>query len=159
MPIPPSAFWNKRYIKNPPLKEADIAKAEAHFGCTLPTEFLDLLRVQNGVFTNDLAFPVTGMSWSEDHVLFERLNGIAFGDEAAYTIMETDYMTKEWGLPPKQVLLGGDGHTWFSLDYRQGPVPCLSWLDADSESSRVLASSFAEFYEALVPAAQFDPDA
>lgn len=89
---------------------------------------------------------------------FDEMGGIVFGDVPMHSIMATDYMTEEWGLPPSQILLAGDGHTWISLDYRTGPVPKVTWIDVECEEELVLADSFSAFLAALVPSSHFNHD-
>lgn len=159
MPIDLNTFWGSNYYENPPVTDDDIARAEAHFGKKLPAEYIDLIRVQNGGYTQELAFPTTTpTTWAEDHVPFEEMGGIVFGDVPMHSIMATDYMTEEWELPPSQILLAGDGHTWISLDYRDGPVPKVTWIDVEGEEELVLADSFGEFLAALVPSSHFNHD-
>lgn len=67
-------------------------------------------------------------------------------------------MTREWGLPPKQVLLTGDGHWWISLDYRRGEVPSVAWLAIDHDEDVQVAPSFAAFLDGLLPSSTFDTE-
>lgn len=159
MQLDPNSFWGSNYYDNPPVTDEDIAKAEAHFGQKLPAEYLDLIRVQNGGYTQGLAFPTSRpTTWAKDHVPFDEMGGIVFGDVPMHSIMATDYLKDEWGLPPNQILLAGDGHTWISLDYRSGPVPKVTWIDVECEEELVLAESFGQFVAGLVPSSQFDQE-
>jgi len=154
------SFWGDNHYKNPPVTDEWIARAEALFGVKLPAEYIELVKIQNGGFL-DLAFPTTQVpSWAEDHVPFEEMAGIAFDRDlpSMQNILDTEYMTREWELPPNQILLAGDGHTWVSLDYRGRTEPVVSWLDVEMEEECVLANSFAEFIKALVPISNFEPD-
>ena len=67
-------------------------------------------------------------------------------------------MTREWGLPPRQVLLTGDGHWWISLDYRAGDVPSVAWLAIDHGQDIQVAPSFAAFLDGLLPDSAFASD-
>lgn len=49
------------------------------------------------------------------------------------------------GLPPKQVLLSGDGHYWITLGYRRGEVPSVAWIDVEFGEDIQVAPTFAEF--------------
>jgi hypothetical protein len=135
MPIKATEFWGANYYNNPPVLDANIAKAEAHFGKRLPKLYLDLIRIQNGGYTQGLAFPTKKpTSWAADHVPFEEMAGIVFRDDLPmHSIMVTDYMIKGWGLPADQILLAGDGHTWISLDYRKRTIPAIKWIDVECE--------------------------
>lgn len=74
----------------------------------------------------------------------------------ALNLVDNDYMCEEWGLPPKQVLIAGDGHWWISLDHRKGPTPSVAWIDVEGEEELLLAATFAEVIDKQVPASDFD---
>lgn len=158
-------FWGENYYNNPPLTEDMIAQAEAFLGCRLPKAYLDLLRVQNGGYLAEkMAFPLfEGANQVDDCVSIDDLSGIvplAEGqelNEGAHNILHTPYMLREWGLPEKQVLLSGDGHTWLSLDYRDAEdEPAVIWLDSEAGSEEFLAESFMEFFSKLRPARELE---
>jgi hypothetical protein len=162
MVIRAEEFWGSNYYNNPPLTDAMIALAERELGVRLPRRYIELLRVQNGGYTREeLACPLfEGATRIEDCVTLGELNGVVPGagvmDGGVHNILLTAYMTKEWGLPPRQVLLAGDGHTWVSLDYRDGDDPSVVWFDTEAEREEFVASSFAEFFDALRPASAFE---
>src|SRR5688572_14071495 len=139
MAIRPQEFWGSNYYNNPPLTDAMVATAERQLDVRLPPRYVELLRIQNGGYTKDeLACPlVEDATRIEDCITLRELNGIVPDADIAtggiHNILLTDYMTKEWGLPPRQVLLAGDGHTWVSLDYRDGDEPSVVWLDTEME--------------------------
>ncbi|WP_462405215.1 SMI1/KNR4 family protein [Gracilibacillus sp. Marseille-QA3620] len=59
-------------------------------------------------------------------------------------------LLKEWNLPEELVILNGDGHTWFALDYRNNRVePAVSYIDTDGDLDFVLADNFDEFIKDL----------
>ena len=99
-------------------------------------------------------------SWAADHVPFDSMAGIVTDPDHtdAHSILQTEYMTREWGLPPRQVLLDGDGHWWITLDYRQSNSPSVAWIDVEIGEDIQIASSFSEFLEGLVPESEFDSD-
>ena len=70
---------------------------------------------------------------------------------SAQNLLDNAYLCMEWGLPPNQVLIAGDGHWWISLDYRIGPVPSVAWIDVECEEEQQLAPTFGEFIDKLVP--------
>ena len=155
MAFDPHAFWDENYYKHPPLTDAMVAEAESILGVSLPEELISLLRVQNGGYTKGFAFPMTRKASHRGiDVLLEDLGGIVTdpNHQTAQNILQTAYMTKEWDLPPKQVLLSGDGHTWITLDYRVGPVPAVTWIDLESEQEVHVANTFKEFLDGLIPA-------
>ena len=63
--------------------------------------------------------------------------------------MESDNMIEEWGLPEKQVLLAGDGHWWITLDYRQGKIPSIRWIDCEKNEDIHITDSFNDFINGL----------
>jgi hypothetical protein len=66
-------------------------------------------------------------------------------------------MTREWGLPPRQLLLARDGHWWISLDYRQPNDPEVCWLETGVDEGLLLAQSFDDFLSSLRPESDVDP--
>jgi hypothetical protein len=154
MQIKPSEFWGTDYYKNPKLTDAMVAEAQRILGVTLPEAFIALLRVQNGGYTRCFVFPTSRRTtWAEDHVPLDELYGIDPKDDLtrSHNILHTAYMTEEWGLPPKQVLLAGDGHWWITLDYRKGSIPSVAWIDVEVGQDVQLAPSFEEFMAGLLP--------
>jgi hypothetical protein len=151
-----SEFWEDEEFEHPPLTDAMLREAEARLGVTLPSEYVQLLRVRNGGGTREFVFPMppraSTANEAEDEPLDE-LFGIVTDPEfvTGANVLETAYYTEEWGLPPGQVLLCGDGHTWISLDYRKGPVPSVVWIDVECDEVIQVASSFAAFLDLLVP--------
>ncbi|SHK68043.1 SMI1/KNR4 family protein [Hymenobacter psychrotolerans] len=157
MQLNPATFWRDNDTQRPPLTAALVREAETTLGVQLPPALLDLLRVQNGGYTNEFAFPMPPPTpWGDDYLLLDELFGIVPDPTLRTTqnLLDTPYLTAEWCLPPRQVLLAGDGHTWLSLDYRAGPVPAMVWLDADDALVVPVAPSFEAFLAGLVPAGQ-----
>ncbi|HEY1189872.1 MAG TPA: SMI1/KNR4 family protein [Gemmata sp.] len=112
-------FWRSNHYEHPPLTDEMVAEAQRQLGVKLPAEYLALLRVQNGGYTYGFGFPMSRpTAWAEDHVPLHDLFGIVTDPDhrTAQNILDTAYMTQEWGLPPRQVLLTGDGHWWITLD-------------------------------------------
>jgi len=135
-----------------------IREAEQQLGVKLPETFLTLLRIQNGGYTKGFVFPMTTKTtWADDHVPLNELFGIVLDKtlSTAHNIMESSYMTSEWGLPKKQVLLTGDGHWFITLDYRQGEIPTIRWIDSECGEDIHIADSFDEFYASLVSEDEF----
>jgi len=102
-------------------------------------------------------------AWAPDHVPVDVIFGIpAVGDVGRFGtgvgILQTAYMTKEWGLPGGLVLLNGDGHWWIALDYRSsGPTgpPTVVWVDVERDEDLQLAKRFTAFREQLKPTTEF----
>ncbi len=132
-----------------------VADAESSLGVNLPLEFIELLQIQNGGYTMGFAYPMAQKtSWADDHVPLPDLAGIGAalgGGNSAQNILSTEYLTKEWGLPHKQVLLSGDGHFWITLDYRRRHAPSVAWIDVECGEDVQIAPSFAAFLSGLVP--------
>lgn len=147
-------FWDDNYYGHPPLTDEMRAAAELSLGIKLPERLIALLKIQNGGYTKGFIFPVQKRtSWAEDHVPLSELFGIVTDPSVstAQNLLDTAYMTKEWGLPEKQVILCGDGHWWITLDYRESDTPAVRWIDVEIKEDIVLASSFEEFISRLVP--------
>ena len=154
-------FWDSDHYNNPPLTDDMVVYAEQQLGVTLPTEYITLLRHQNGGYTKGFGYPMTQRTtWAKDHVPLNQLSGIVIEHEhsKAPSILETAYMTEEWGLPPRQVLLTGEGDWWITLDYRNGEVPSVAWIDVDCDEDIQVAPTFAEFINGLRPVSEFDED-
>lgn len=158
----PEDFWGSNYYANPPLTDEAIVIAEQQLGVRLPGGFIDLLRQQNGGYTKGFAFPTNRRtSWAEDHVPLDEMGGIVTdpAHKGVHNILLTEYMSREWGLPPRQILLAGDGHWWITLDYRESDEPVVSWIDVEVGQDLVIAPSFAAFLDGLVPKSSFTDDA
>ena len=152
MTINMTEFWDSNYYNNPPLTDEMIKLAESELGVKLPDSFLDLLKIQNGGYTKGFVFPMTKKTtWADNHVPLTELFGIVLDEESdsAHNIMQSDYMTKEWGLPDKQVLLTGDGHWWITLDYRQGDIPTVRWIDCECVEDIHVTDTFDSFIKGL----------
>ena len=106
-------FWGSNYYNHPPLSEEVIELAESRLQVKLPGSYVDLLRVQNGGYTSGFVHPMSEPTrWSADHVPVFGLAGIVSDPDhkTTFNLLETEYMTNEWGLPERQVLLLGEGH-------------------------------------------------
>lgn len=153
MAIDMAEFWGENYYGHPPLTDDMVSTAESMLGVKLPSLFIDLLKIQNGGYTNGYAYPMTvETSWSENQVPLSELFGIVTSQtiRTAQNILASAYMIEEWGLPDKQVLLTGDGHWWITLDYRKGDVPTVTWLDSECDQDIQVADSFEDFINGLV---------
>ena len=158
MGIDKQEFWDSNYYNHPPLSDEMVASAENELGVKLPETLIELLRIQNGGYTKGFAFPMTQKTtWAENHVPLSDLFGIVFDKNirTAQNIMDTDYMTKEWGLPEKQVLLTGDGHWWITLDYRDNEIPSVKWIDVECNEEVMIADNFDQFINGLVSEDKF----
>lgn len=158
MKIDFTEFWDSNYYNNQALTDEIVIQAERQLSVKLPETFIKLLKVQNGGYTKGFAFPMqTKTTWAEKHIPFNELFGIILDEnsDSGHNIMQSSYMTKEWGLPDKQVLLTGDGHWWITLDYRLNDNPTIRWIDCECGEDIHVANSFDEFYNGLVSEDEF----
>ena len=159
MAMTAAEFWGVNYYKHPPLTPKMLAYAEDSLEVKLPPLLVELLLFQNGGYTMGFGFPMNQpTSWASDHVPLDDMAGIVIDSniKTAFNMLESDYMIKEWGLPPKQVLLTGDGHWWVTLDYRAGDIPSVLWADVEMNEFVPVAPTFEAFFEGLRPSAEFD---
>lgn len=142
-------FWaDEDYYKHPPLTDEMVKNAQKELGVNLPDLLIELLKVRNGGYTKGFRFPMSEKtSWADGYVSLETLLGIV---EGAISILSTQYMTEEWGLPEKQVILSGEGDWWITLDYRQGDIPTVRWIDVDSDEDVHVADTFEDFINGLI---------
>ena len=157
MAIPISEFWGENLYDHPPLTEEMIEQAERLLGVKLPDDYLELLRIQNGGCTQEFVFPAPTTSDPEACYHLHELNGI---------VPDTDHSTLLNVIDPrllpcirgeietplyKQVPLTSDGHVFITLDYRNGPVPAVAYIDIECDSEEIIAPSFAAFLDGLMP--------
>ena len=153
MAIDKNEFWDENYYNHPLLTDDMVTTAEKMLNVKLPSFLIELLKVQNGGYTKGFAFPMTEKTtWAENHVPLSDLFGIVTDEsiETAQNILDSHYMTEEWGLPEKQVLLTGDGHWWITLDYRKSNTPSVSWIDVECGEYVHVVDSFEDFINGLV---------
>ncbi len=135
-----------------------VREAESALGVPLPPEFVSLAKVQNGRYTKGFVHPMTQRtSWAPDHVPLPWMAGISVANNSGVSmnIMQAEYLSNEWGLPPKQVLISGEVAFWLTLDYRAGSVPSVAWIDVDCAEDLQVSPSFAAFLAGLVPESMF----
>jgi hypothetical protein len=162
MGINKKEFWDSNYYNHPPLTDQMVVTAETELGVKLPKALIELLRIQNGGYTKGFAYPLNQKTtWAENHVPLSALFGIVLDRniETAQNIMDSEYMTKEWGLPEKQVLLTGDGHWWITLDYRDNATPSVKWIDVECNEEIKIADDFDQFINGLVSDESFADNA
>jgi hypothetical protein len=151
-------FWDENYYENPPLSEEMIKEAEARLAVKLPESYISLLNIQNGGYTQGYVFPMSEKtSWSSDHVPFDQLFGIVTDEDSAsgHNILDTDYLAEEWGLPSNNLVLTGRGHWWITLDYSANENPSVRWIDVECDENILLANSFEDFINGLIPKSVF----
>lgn len=161
MNISKTEFWDSEYYINIPLTNEMVLIAEKELNVKLPSLLIELLQIQNGGYTKGFGFPMTQpTSWADNHVPLSELNGIVIKStsETIHNLLQTPYMTKEWGIPEKQVLLSGDGHYWITLDYRKGTNPSVRWIDTEMDQDIHVADNFEDFFNGLVSFDTFETE-
>jgi hypothetical protein len=120
----------------PPLTDDAVAAAEKELGYRLPTEYLDLLRIQNGGY---IRFSLPGM-------VHDSIAGIG-----PHFPSLTGFSRDEWQEYVSYPLQGlvpfdGDGHWHLCLDYRKNrAVPAITYADIECDSESHVADSFADY--------------
>ena len=129
------------------LSEEDIQLAEDYFGVKLPDVYIKLLKKQNGGTLTYNAIPVALNRWDgDDYLEIDNLCGI----KKDKGIMETDYFKQEWGISKRNIILiSGDGHSWFALDYNHGEEPKVIYIETDTERITQIYDTFQEFINHL----------
>ncbi len=150
-----SNFWDNNYYNNPPLTPEMILAAQALLQVTLPQAYIDLLKISNGGYTKGFEYVIDiPTNYVGCNIPLPELFGIVTDEshETTHNILHTEYISREWGLPVRQVLLSGEGPSWLTLDYRDSDSPLVRWIDVESDEDILVAESFEVFIEGLVPA-------
>ncbi|WP_442587473.1 SMI1/KNR4 family protein [Pedobacter sp. AW31-3R] len=136
-----------------PVTSASIIRAETELNVQLPAELIALLKIKNGGRTAKMILQSADSSiWMDGWYEIDELFGINDEDTDKVGILSTAYLTSEWDLPEKQVLILGDGHWWITLDYRTNlQEPTVNWIEPDADRDIVIANNFEEFIKNLVP--------
>ncbi|CAI6278718.1 SMI1/KNR4 family protein [Bacillus subtilis] len=129
------------------ISENEIKNVEKKLNLTLPDQYKKLIIQQNGGLINFNAFPTDQeTSWADDHIEVDHIRGI--GKDLG--ILESEYLSKEWGLPQRLLLIQGDGHNWVALDYRlTNENPPVHYFDLELNNDFKIADSFDEFLSKL----------
>ncbi len=77
----------------------------------------------------------------------DMMNGY-YNGSGVYDMSDSAYMVSEWELPEGHVVLVVGNHKFVTLDPTDGSI---HWTNSDYEESYVIALSFEEFYNGLVP--------
>lgn len=129
------------------LTDEAVQHAEGKLKIRLPKSYLALLKEQNGGSLNDKSFPTNvPTSWADDHIHVGHIWGI--GEK--HSILNSEYLISEWGLPHNIVIFSGDGHSWCAFDYRKTKEnPPIIYIEADSEVVIELTPDFEAFLNGL----------
>lgn len=139
----PETIWKRpAYLPyvHAPLTDGVIRAAEKQLGFDLPTEFLDLLRVQNGgpirfSLPDSVGKLIAGIGNS-----FPSLTGFDLSDRQEFVDFPLDEL----------IPFDGDGHWYHCLDYRDDTkAPGVSYIDIECNSEERLADSFSEFLQLM----------
>ena len=142
---------------NDPLTDEMVATAEEQLGVRFPESYLASLRIKNGGSTKgdyvklpEQVIPDHLQHYvDQGYIYVGEVNGIGSGDAS---VMETNYLVTEWGLPSPIVILGGEGHWWIVFDYRiSADNPPIVFLESDSGDTLFVANDFDSFLKAFVP--------
>jgi len=139
----PETLWKRpAYLPyvHLPLADEVITHAEKHLGCTLPDDFLNVLRVQNGGAIrfrtpNSSSELIAGIGPT-----FPSITTFYLKDSEEYVDFSLD------GL----VAFDGDGHWYHCLDFRSDAKnPSVSYVDLECNSEHQIADTFSSFLELL----------
>lgn len=120
----------------PPLTEAAVASTERKIGCKLPTEYLNLLKKQNGGYIRYSLPKLVHKSIAGIGPYFPSLTGFNWDECQEYVNFRLT------GLVP----FDGDGHWHLCLDYRQQSVaPTVTYVDIECNRESPIAASFADY--------------
>ena len=120
----------------PPLTEAAVDSAEREIGYKLPTEYLNLLKKQNGGY----------IRYSLPEMVHDSIAGIG-PHFPSLTGFDWDECQEYVSFPLKGLIpFDGDGHWHLCLDYRQQiGAPTVTYLDIECDQESPIAASFADY--------------
>jgi hypothetical protein len=139
MTASPNTIWQvPAYLPylQPPLTEATVASAEKQIGYKLPTEYLNLLKKQNGGY----------IRYSLPEMVHDSIAGIG-PNFPSLTGFDWDECQEYVGFPLHGLVpFDGDGHWHLCLDYRQhASAPTVTYVDIEFDGESPVAVSFAEY--------------
>lgn len=139
----PDTIWQvPAYLPylQPPLTDEAVAAAEQEIGFALPTEFIDLLRRQNGGY----------IRFSLPQMVHDKIAGIG-PHFPSLTEFDWDECQEYVSFPLRGLVpFDGDGHWHLCLDYRQNPDrPSVTYIDVECDRQSNVAVSFAGYLSLL----------
>jgi hypothetical protein len=144
-----NSIWHKddEYYKLEPLTDEMVKEAEEKLKIKLPQSYINILKEQNGGYIKLDSYPSeVPTSLADNHINVDHILGI--GEKNS--ILESEYLIEEWGLPNNIVLISGSGHSWIALDYRDTKEePPIIYIDVESEQIIRLAPDFGSFLNGL----------
>src|SRR5215469_529390 len=143
MPATVDTIWRvPTYLPylQPPLTNEAVAEAEKRIGFKLPSEFLTLLRKQNGGY----------IRYSLPEMVHDSIAGIGphFPSLTGY---DWDEFQEYVGFPLQGLVpFDGDGHWHLCLDYRQNSgTPAVTHADIECDEETRVADSFVDYLAML----------
>ena len=111
----------------PTLTDRTIAAAEQEIGCSLPHEYLDLLRVQNGGYIR--------FSLPEMDIVHDLIKGIGSDANSLTDTQWKDYQESlSFPLDGLVPFDDGNGQNYACLDYRHDPAhPSVTYIDTEGD--------------------------
>ena len=124
----------------PPLTPDAVADAEEQIGYSLPAEYVELLRVQNGGY----------IGYSLPEMVHDTIAGIG-PHFPSLTVFDWDEVQEHVSYPLDGLVpFDGDGHWHMCIDYRSNPTsPSVAYVDVECDSQSPVAASFAEYLRLL----------
>ncbi len=124
----------------PNLTNDIIANAEKKIGYKLPTEYIDILKIQNGGYIR-FRLPET---------LNEKIYGIGPYFPSLTEFDWTDYAGTVGFELTGLVPFDGDGHWYLCLDYRHNNTqPGITYINIESDYEKPIAKTFQEYLKLL----------
>jgi hypothetical protein len=123
-----------------PLTDAAVVSAQQEIGYKLPTEYLNLLRKQNGGY----------IRYSLPEMIHDSIAGIG-PHFPSLTGFDWDEIQEDVGFPLRGLVpLDGDGHWHLCLDYRRNiEIPSVTYVDVECDRESPIAASFADYLAKL----------
>jgi hypothetical protein len=124
-----------------------IENAERELNAKLPKLLIELLKIKNGGSTNTLILHADHTNvWQDGSYELDEFYGINDAGAKSLGILSTAYLTAEWELPEKQIILTGDGNWWITLDYRRNlQEPTVNWIEPEADRDEIIAINFEAF--------------
>jgi SMI1 / KNR4 family (SUKH-1) len=124
----------------PPLTDEAVEAAEQRIGYKLPSEYLDLLRKQNGGY----------IRFSLPEMVHESIAGIG-RYFPSLTKFDWDECQESVSYPLQGLVpFDGDGHWYLCLDYRNNSrTPSITHAEIEGDEEIVVAGSFADYLAML----------
>lgn len=154
--------------ENPEYSDEVRERVENSLGIRFPEAYLNLVKRWNGGYLGDtFQIPVKEPPDSPHYYLGEGffsisdIAGLTEDARSLASILYTVNTARNWGVPNEVIPFSGDGHTWIAFDYRHlvNDEPTIIFIETDKLWFRVLANSFQEMLDSLLPHDQvFDED-